>query len=573
MRKILIKNQLANISINRNNEGELYITGLTGDITETDIQNAIDNVMEVPVPLDKVVIPRDQAPLVTPGMLDTWKRQLKMKVNRYASDNDVRIHLFDVKPKDFYVNGRITFQKPEEGYAAIRGMNVTEDIGGQQIVMKVNLGASLRLSKGVHDAIQPELSERLDILQRQNINLRVQVKPLKCTNYVIEVSVDNIEGSEHIRKELHELTCGEKVEIPADAMDSFLSNDGRKTLDNISMKTKACIQFDRNMHSLKLYGSHERVAQARKALQKVFIEWEALMFLAIDLRGAGKPSGLMKAILTKYGADLKPLQNKLMVKRIQLDLRRQELYLWGDEESKNRLDEWLDGMCNGLAAHVRVPTKEDIDCVVCFTPVENLAELYRLQVCGHPYCYECIQGMLRSNMMHKDFPIVCASHGCNKKLAIKDFHLLLKAEDQRSLILTSSVDAFIAQHSQTYKYCITADCGMIYQVSTNGKPFHCIECDIRICTTCHAQYHNGLSCAQYKSISDDPETQDRDWLLGDPKKRRMCPKCGIRIEKYEGCNNVKCGVCRVHFCWRCHAAFETENECYKHLQTKHGSFV
>jgi hypothetical protein len=32
---------------------------------------------------------------------------------------------------------------------------------------------------------------------------------------------------------------------------------------------------------------------------------------------------------------------------------------------------------------------------------------------------------------------------------------------------------------------------------------------------------------------------------------KTCPKCNVLIEKYAGCNAVKCTQCNIAFCWRC----------------------
>lgn len=32
---------------------------------------------------------------------------------------------------------------------------------------------------------------------------------------------------------------------------------------------------------------------------------------------------------------------------------------------------------------------------------------------------------------------------------------------------------------------------------------------------------------------------------------KKCPKCKVLIEKYAGCNAVKCTNCSIAFCWLC----------------------
>jgi len=39
-----------------------------------------------------------------------------------------------------------------------------------------------------------------------------------------------------------------------------------------------------------------------------------------------------------------------------------------------------------------------------------------------------------------------------------------------------------------------------------------------------------------------------DWLRANTKK---CPKCGVNIEKNQGCMHMRCTKCRHEFCWMC----------------------
>ena len=38
------------------------------------------------------------------------------------------------------------------------------------------------------------------------------------------------------------------------------------------------------------------------------------------------------------------------------------------------------------------------------------------------------------------------------------------------------------------------------------------------------------------------------WLM---KYSRPCPKCSFGIERFEGCNHVRCQKCSYYFCWQC----------------------
>jgi len=51
---------------------------------------------------------------------------------------------------------------------------------------------------------------------------------------------------------------------------------------------------------------------------------------------------------------------------------------------------------------------------------------------------------------------------------------------------------------------------------------------------------------------------------------KPCPKCGIRIEKIDGCSHMTCKQfsCQYEFCWECGGEFHTTGECTKLKDTR-----
>jgi len=41
---------------------------------------------------------------------------------------------------------------------------------------------------------------------------------------------------------------------------------------------------------------------------------------------------------------------------------------------------------------------------------------------------------------------------------------------------------------------------------------------------------------------------------------KNCPKCRTLIEKYAGCNAMKCTQCAIAFCWRCSLMHDEDGE-------------
>ncbi|KAK3860943.1 hypothetical protein Pcinc_033035 [Petrolisthes cinctipes] len=198
--------------------------------------------------------------------------------------------------------------------------------------------------------------------------------------------------------------------------------------------------------------------------------------------------------------------------------------------------------------------------------------MYRLEVCGHPYCKECIQLQMDAAINSKDFPIQCGDENCSEMFAWKDFVNLSRLGYLTiARLVSASVSSYVSEHRNEVRFCTTPDCPAVYKVSQTGSLFTCPECGTRLCTSCHVQYHDGMSCVMFRDFGCDGSLME--WMRQDRGNRKNCPGCNTHIEKSGGCNKVKCLGCKKSICWTCLKIFDTENECYGHMKSEHGSYM
>ena len=117
------------------------------------------------------------------------------------------------------------------------------------------------------------------------------------------------------------------------------------------------------------------------------------------------------------------------------------------------------------------------------------------------------------------------------------------------------------------KYCPTPNCYMVYRVTQDldGQRFSCSACGANTCTSCHIEYHAGITCSMYQSEKQDGGLENlKNWMGKDKKNRKRCPNCSALIEKNGGCNHMTCNACRQHFCWLCLAKCDSENGFFMH---------
>ncbi|PIC14615.1 hypothetical protein B9Z55_026864 [Caenorhabditis nigoni] len=78
------------------------------------------------------------------------------------------------------------------------------------------------------------------------------------------------------------------------------------------------------------------------------------------------------------------------------------------------------------------------------------------------------------------------------------------------------------------------------------------ECGLKMCSKCQKEPHDPVSCENYAKwwrilleMIENPTTR---WMMNNTKD---CPNCFSRIEKWGGCDVIKCWKCQVQFCWNC----------------------
>uniref|UniRef100_A0A8C6SVS1 RBR-type E3 ubiquitin transferase n=1 Tax=Neogobius melanostomus TaxID=47308 RepID=A0A8C6SVS1_9GOBI len=94
--------------------------------------------------------------------------------------------------------------------------------------------------------------------------------------------------------------------------------------------------------------------------------------------------------------------------------------------------------------------------------------------------------------------------------------------------------------------------------SEHKYKIQCDSCQFVWCFKCHAPWHNGLKCKQYRK----GDKLLRTWanvIEHGQRNAQKCPRCKIHIQRTEGCDHMTCTQCNTNFCYRC-------GERYRHLR-------
>ncbi|XP_071094097.1 uncharacterized protein [Haliotis cracherodii] len=569
-----IKETLVNTSIDKKSGKSLYLRNLGQTITEADIKKAILSSMNYDEDeaniVHKVTVVREKVN-TTEEQLTTFKTQLQAQLQHYSPDNRFQMEIKEPTATSVHYLAFASFTNPDEGIAACQGLSRQFYLNDRVVTMEPDIRSSLYVNRDVHAAIKDDLDAYLKEFSTYGFtDVRVTPKPLKDKT-VLYINASSSKELAKVRADLQNIIQGDVLECGMDQnLRQLFSRAGRDFLKETEKKCNVFIQVDGRTFTLSIRGKKEACARVHILIKGYLQELSEGEWKEVHLRGRDKPNGLMKRLMNEYGIELEKLQQDIGLRSVVLNFKQQTVKLVGSIEDIDKAVKVIEDISSKLLDGVKAPEEEELpECCVCFCPIEP-KELCRLQCCGHAYCLDCVKRQVETAVTGRDLPILCGHDGCDQPFAWKDLSNLVREGTLTVAgLAVSSLSSFVGKNSKLYKYCLTPNCNMVYRVTSTGAVFQCPECSVRICTSCHTQYHDGLTCAMYQSGRDDEDSLDQ-WLAANSKTTKKCPNCQTPIEKTEGCNHMHCKACDCSFCWLCREWFKTPDECYNHLSERHG---
>ncbi|KAL5639340.1 hypothetical protein ACGC1H_006748 [Rhizoctonia solani] len=332
----------------------------------------------------------------------------------------------------------------------------------------------------------------------------------------------------------------------------FTTEEGASFLENVAESAKICARADKRTNSILLFGPGYAREEASQKLRAKLVTHSRLRHVV----------HIQKPVLTRLACGgITILRNLLGRGNIYVDIFEETLTFYGDDEVARRVQNALDLMYSETGAKLRRKS----DCVVCFCAPENPL----LFSCGHRYCKSCFSQYVASAAENRTLPLLCVGEGCKTSIPLPMITLHANQPDQEALFY-AAFQAYVTAHPDQFRYCPTADCQYIYRVGPEDAVVQCKLCLSTICTHCHIEQHEGISCADYKASHDESEIQKSFDRWRATHNVKPCPNCSAPIEKIAGCNHMMCSACRTHMCWVCLAGFSKGDEVYDHMRKKHG---
>ncbi|GIX67342.1 probable pre-mRNA-splicing factor ATP-dependent RNA helicase DEAH9 [Caerostris darwini] len=521
MRSFKFLNSDVFVQVSRNEKYQLYLQGIPPNAKSSDLEKAFCNLLSGIKPV-KVEL-KYTAPFETS---ESDLQEIKVKLE------EICLHLINLS--DF----KIVVPMPKSSATIMKAfinLGTEEDtekatktlseciINDSKLTCRAVYRSIIKSNTKVCEALKPRFMETLNDLKRQF--LEDKLFEFFITQGVDDLAVINMLSNkrkvlEMLLRVVNELLEGEILNKNFNIkLNKIFCHGGHMWLRSSEKISKVHIIEDYSNKSLRLYGSKENCKLFKQQLRQFLDDTVNEAVTSIILSNKRK---LMKEIIKKYGANLEKFIEYCELQTAMLDIRTCTLSLHGSRESIEMAEETLKELAAGLHSIGLSDVMSDEEvCPVCSCPAFSLT--FRLELCGHLYCSECIEGLVEQ----AQFPLRCCAEDCCHDIVLDDICRAL-GDDPAKIKL------------------------------------NCPLCQNDICVKCNVVYHQGFTCDMYQGSKNDPDYSFKVWQKNSEDCKR-CPKCNTAIQKSGGCDHMTCQSCNSHFCWQCVKEFANATKVYEHL--------
>lgn len=192
-------------------------------------------------------------------------------------------------------------------------------------------------------------------------------------------------------------------------------------------------------------------------------------------------------------------------------------------------------------------------CQICWDRYEK-SDMDSL-ACGHNFCKICWGQFLSVSVASGPVctEVTCPIPKCNVRVPQSKIEALSRNDigaKWNDFMIKSFVD-----YNRSCKWCPKPGCQFAIEYPGGGVIDVTCPCGpYTFCFGCSHEAHLPASCSDVArwNQKNSAESENITWIMANTKK---CPKCGVNIEKNQGCNHMTCrkatGGCGHEFCWLC----------------------
>jgi len=498
-----------------------------------------------------------------PNFKDATVQDMIKGIKKLLTPFRPQIAELDIRPapyRDGKMHAWVIFATAKDAQEAAQALHKRKPpfMGGARVFARHVKSISFSLSVTRYRKVAAEIRALQEKVWKQGGGYTLAIQE-KNGFYSIKISGEELMVLGRLKAEFERMMHGEPVHDNGKVVwdNVFRSPRGASFLQELERKRPGVtIECDFTRRTVRLFGSAEKRAVVREEIIKFVKERLARSSYVIPLNRL-----VANAFSEDKSDGMRVLEEAVGEGNVILDLWASQLVISGDLDTYTTSRDVLNSF---LQKHQmwRPGSNSGLLCPACVSEVSSPFKL----PCGHSWCRSCLQRYLKVAIRRDtSFPLVC--HGVDKKcgepIPLFVARTILSVTDFEA-ILGAALSAHVQMHPEEYHYCPTPDCQQIYRSTPAGIFMQCPECLVQICTHCHSDAHESLTCSE---VHEGDQLFD-DWVSKNDVKQ--CPCCRMAIEKMEGCNHMTCSMCKTHICWVCLQTFKDGYAIYGHMEDQHG---
>ncbi|KAJ4952882.1 hypothetical protein NE237_029714 [Protea cynaroides] len=186
------------------------------------------------------------------------------------------------------------------------------------------------------------------------------------------------------------------------------------------------------------------------------------------------------------------------------------------------------------SAEIRSPS---LTCEICIEPTTHQKKFENKNRCAHPFCTDCIAKYIEVKVEERVAQVPCPSLNCEELLDPLSCSQIISVglfEKWCDLLCESTVLGYESA------YCPFANCSekILNECGGNIIRSECPNCKKLLCFQCNQSWHAGIGCEENGGMRDENDILFDE--LVERNKWKICPGCKYRVERNEGCQNIKC---------------------------------
>ena len=195
-------------------------------------------------------------------------------------------------------------------------------------------------------------------------------------------------------------------------------------------------------------------------------------------------------------------------------------------------------------------SKQIKKCEICLENFSLLDATNYFLNCNCVLHYKCFDEMVKNAVKNNSLPVKCPNCGTPIHPNFIEDSLRNANPQLFGKYDKYSMNNFLLNNIDNYSSCPTPGCEYLFFFNPGEYDFLCPWCNKRYCLNCKDEWHNGLTCQEYKDSRNEKKLDAQFLSFVKGAKFKVCPKCKYWVEKSHGCNHMRCR-CGADFCYIC----------------------